>query len=553
MATISLYASKINNMPGLINEVKKSVTNYKSELTNLRNKSLQVNKSICDLDDVISTISTSTQTQEDKIEALDNFHDNCDQFITVVMKIDDNVADVVNKNKEDFYNKYYYLKPECEKSGWEKFCDGCKKVGQWCKDNWKSIVKIIVAVVIIVALGVASVLTGGALAVILAGAFWGALMGGLLGGVMGGITSVISGGSFLEGFADGMLSGTITGAITGAATAGLGLAGQAFGKVVECGSKLGNAVKITSKVTQVLSTCMDGFDTLSMAISLFDPDNPIVQFNQKLHSSVAYNIFQGGVNALAIFTGAATTTMKCFVAGTMILTAGGLLAIENIKVGNRVISTNPETLEVAEKTVVETYVRETTELVQLTINGEVIKTTPDHPFYVKDVGFVGAGDLYIGDKLLDSKGNILLVEDIKLETTETPVPVYNFQVEDFHTYHVGENGIWVHNADCKVHPNGEIEITDWSGYPESGPRPEGKLKLIDGEEYLSAKKAKNAANRKYHRQHPECKGMDIHEVHPVKFAGSPTDVSNKIPLNPKEHSKYTSFWATIKAIALRSR
>jgi len=85
--------------------------------------------------------------------------------------------------------------------------------------------------------------------------------------------------------------------------------------------------------------------------------------------------------------------MKCFVAGTMILTTTGLVAIENIKAGDKVIATNPETFEVAEKTVLETYVRETTELLHLTIGGEVIKTTFDHPFYVKDVGFVEAKQL----------------------------------------------------------------------------------------------------------------------------------------------------------------
>ena len=132
----------------------------------------------------------------------------------------------------------------------------------------------------------------------------------------------------------------------------------------------------------------------------------------------------------------------------MILTAAGLVAIENIKTGNKVISTNPETFEVAEKTVLETYVRETTELVHLTINGELIKTTHDHPFYVKDVGFVSAGELYIGDKLLDSNGNTLLLEDRKVENLDEPVKVYNFQVEDFHTYHVGENGTLVHNSEC---------------------------------------------------------------------------------------------------------
>ncbi|MGZ5029302.1 MAG: polymorphic toxin-type HINT domain-containing protein [Methylobacter sp.] len=27
-------------------------------------------------------------------------------------------------------------------------------------------------------------------------------------------------------------------------------------------------------------------------------------------------------------------------------------------------------------------------------------------------------------------------------------PVYNFEVEDFHTYYVGELGVWVHNTNC---------------------------------------------------------------------------------------------------------
>jgi len=72
----------------------------------------------------------------------------------------------------------------------------------------------------------------------------------------------------------------------------------------------------------------------------------------------------------------------------------------------QVIATNPETFEVAEKTVLETYVRETMELLHLRIGGEVIKTTVDHPFYVKDVGFVEAVNLQVGDKLVDSKGNV---------------------------------------------------------------------------------------------------------------------------------------------------
>ena len=99
-----------------------------------------------------------------------------------------------------------------------------------------------------------------------------------------------------------------------------------------------------------------------MGIGFFDSNNPLVKLNQKLHSSALYNGFQIGVNALAIFTGAASNSMKCFVAGTMIVTVTGLIAIENIKAGDRVTSTNSDTFEVTEKTVLETYIRETTEL-----------------------------------------------------------------------------------------------------------------------------------------------------------------------------------------------
>jgi len=61
-------------------------------------------------------------------------------------------------------------------------------------------------------------------------------------------------------------------------------------------------------------------------------------------------------------------------------------------------------------------------------------------------GFVNAGELKIGDELLDSSGNILFVEKFDVELTEKPTKVYNFQVEDFHTYHVGTLGVLVHNA-----------------------------------------------------------------------------------------------------------
>jgi len=64
MATITLYAGKINQMPGLINEVKKSVVDYKSELSALRKKTLNEEKVIALYARGMSTRDISEQIEE---------------------------------------------------------------------------------------------------------------------------------------------------------------------------------------------------------------------------------------------------------------------------------------------------------------------------------------------------------------------------------------------------------------------------------------------------------------------------------------------------------
>ena len=449
MAMITLYSGKINQMSSLINKAKTSVKSYKSDLKSLKSKVLSIDESICDVDDVISSIKSSTKTQEDKIETLENLKQDINDFISDVVRIDGDAADAINKSKDDFYDKYEYLKPECEKSGWEKFKDGCKKVGEWCKEHWKAIITVVIVITAVVIL-----VTCPACGAIIAGACWGAISGAVIGGVAGGLSSLAAGGSFWAGFEEGAFSGALTGAIFG----GIGGAGSLLGNVSNS-CKLFSVMKWTSRITGVLSGGMGLFDTAAMVVGLFDPQNAFVQFNQKLHSSKLYNGFQFTVSALAVFSGSTYSSMKkhqetltCFVAGTMILTASGLVAIENIKAGDKVISTDPETFETAEKTVLETYIREDSKLIHLMINGEEIITTETHPFYVKNQGFIKAGELIVGDELLDVNGNVLLVEKFNVELTDEPVTVYNFQVEGFHTYHVGCFYVLVHNADYNQSP-----------------------------------------------------------------------------------------------------
>ena len=138
----------------------------------------------------------------------------------------------------------------------------------------------------------------------------------------------------------------------------------------------------------------------------------------------------------------------CFVAGTQISTEEGVIAIDDICVGMKVYAHDPETGETALKEVVNTFVRESGELVHITVNGEEITTTPTHPFYVPQKGWTDAIRLRAGDRLQLLNGEYVVVEQVQHEILEAPVTVYNFEVEEFHTYYVTGSAILVHNANC---------------------------------------------------------------------------------------------------------
>ncbi len=231
MATIALYADRINQMPDLIRDAKKAVDGLRSQLDILKRKCEAVDITACNLDDVISTISASTDTQDEKTAMLETFGGNVEQFAHDASVIDDAAADRINQEKDDFYDQYSYLKPDCEKSGWEKFCDGCKKVGRWCKEHWKAIATVVlVAAAIAVIVLTAGAALGPVTAMLLAAAK-GILIGTAVGGLAGGTASALFGGSFWEGFEDGAFGGAISGALSGGLTSWLpaGGAGASIG------------------------------------------------------------------------------------------------------------------------------------------------------------------------------------------------------------------------------------------------------------------------------------------------------------------------------------
>ncbi len=93
---------------------------------------------------------------------------------------------------------------------------------------------------------------------------------------------------------------------------------------------------------------------------------------------------------------------------------------------------------------------------------------------------------------------------------------------------------------------GEFSIINWKNYSENLLRPQGPFRLIQGEEYDAARAAANQTNSAIHAADPSLKGMQIHEIQPIKFGGSPTGISNKIPLSPLEHARATTWWRILQ-------
>jgi hypothetical protein len=139
---------------------------------------------------------------------------------------------------------------------------------------------------------------------------------------------------------------------------------------------------------------------------------------------------------------------SCFAAGTPLRLPGGWRNIEDIRVGDLVLSRDENNCEgpVEAKVVEEVFVRESLVL-RLDVNGRMIRTTAEHPFFVAGRGWVPCHELKVGDRLLTEDGAWVAVEAV--EDTGEWVTVYNLRIADYHTYFVGCDewgfSVWAHN------------------------------------------------------------------------------------------------------------
>jgi hypothetical protein len=141
-------------------------------------------------------------------------------------------------------------------------------------------------------------------------------------------------------------------------------------------------------------------------------------------------------------SGFLTTHPSCFLAGTPIWTETGLRPIESIQPGDRVLSQDPDSGELAFKVVTGKTVRPPAGASRLDILGESITTTLGHPLWVTGQGWEMAKHLKPGDQLHGIHG-ILIVSTI--DPLPDKIEAHNLVVDDFNTYFVGNCGLLVHD------------------------------------------------------------------------------------------------------------
>ena len=171
---------------------------------------------------------------------------------------------------------------------------------------------------------------------------------------------------------------------------------------------------------------------------------------------------------------------KCFVAGTPVWVAWqdskgtwhtGTKPVEQVKAGEFVIARNEQTGKTEYKKVLQTHERTVDLVLAVTLTdaktGEVKETitaTRDHPFYVEGKGFVPAGALAIGNSIVTRAGPALVVKSVEWKRQADGYEVYNFVVDDLHTYFVGNTsgGAWVHNPICIPSSMKTLELSNSS-------------------------------------------------------------------------------------------
>ncbi len=220
--------------------------------------------------------------------------------------------------------------------------------------------------------------------------------------------------------------------------------GKAYARVTGTNQRLASENETRAKRNALIK------EVLEIATDLPVSDDPIASWNSwKLYNELytpeklpVYETY--GEDQYQRFTEEVYRPCSCFVAGTPVWTQSGPQPIEQIGVGEMVLSQNPITGQLDYRPVVGTTIRPPSPVVELSLEGETIVATRGHRFWVAGHGWRMAKFLSAGNTLFGGKGSVDLGSVAETEDQ----PAYNLVVGEFHTYFVGHSRLLVHDNNC---------------------------------------------------------------------------------------------------------
>lgn len=229
------------------------------------------------------------------------------------------------------------------------------------------------------------------------------------------------------GYGTGLIAGTLS---TQAFTGGIAIVNIVKNAPAAIKKRLDN---IANSLTRVKAALKKGFPSWTDAD--IDRIDDAISLNSDADDVV------GGCNIEC-----AAGKYGCFTADTDIKGEHSFVKANKVVEGMYVQSYNHQTHREEPKLVNSVKKHLVSGLLLLTLSsGEIIETTPNHPFYVHNT-YADAETLVIGDTLFTADNKIVIVNN--KVSKDTVVEVYNFTIAENNNYFVGKTGILVHNTNC---------------------------------------------------------------------------------------------------------
>ena len=154
MATITLRKSKFDNIKNVLDKLGANFKNYQSSLNELKHTAEGVDSTACNLTDTINDIASSSESEKDKVEKIQQLNRKIENFVNTAVQKEKSAKEEIVRKKNDFYKKYKNLKPECEKSYIQRACEKgieiVRAINSWIEEHLDIIITALIVLAAVV-------------------------------------------------------------------------------------------------------------------------------------------------------------------------------------------------------------------------------------------------------------------------------------------------------------------------------------------------------------------------------------------------------------------